>query len=405
MTGAIRYGSVCSGIEAASLAWEPLGWQPAWFAEIEPFPAAVLAHRWPHVVNHGDMTRIINGILAGDIEAPDVLVGGTPCQAFSVAGLRGSLDDARGNLTLEFVRIFDAVDVVRRRGGKSPAVAVWENVPGVLNTHDNAFGCLLGALCGADGALQPAGGRWTDAGVVSDRRLVAWRILDAQYFGVPQRRRRVFVVAGTGSIDAAEILFERAGVRGHFEPRRTAGEDIATLNAGSAGTQSGGMTLCMAHGQGGAEIRIDSAPTLTCNHEAPIVVHGRQDPCVSDTAFALGCQHNGTDNVVCINGNIINKSAASGGNGMGAIKDGTCYTLTATDRHAVVRGAVVRRLTPRECERLQGMPDDHTRIPWRGKPADDCPDGPRYKAIGNSMAVPVMRWIGERMRQVMEVAI
>lgn len=368
MTGAIRYGSVCSGVEAASLAWEPLGWQPAWFAEIEPFPAAVLAHRWPHVVNHGDMTRITDGILAGDIEAPDVLVGGTPCQAFSVAGLRGSLSDARGNLTLEFVRIFDAIDAVRRRGGKSPAVAVWENVPGVLNTHDNAFGCLLGALCGSDGALQPAGGRWTDAGVVSDRRLVAWRILDAQYFGVPQRRRRVFVVAGVGAIDPTEILFERAGVRGHFEPRRTAGEDIATLNAGSAGTQSGGMTLCMAHRQGGAEIRIDSAPTLTCNHEAPIVVNGRQDPCVSDTAFALGCQHNGMDNVL------------------------SC-------------GHTPRRLTPRECERLQGMPDDHTRIPWRGKPADDCPDGPRYKAIGNSMAVPVMRWIGERMRQVMEVAI
>ena len=128
------------------------------------------------------------------------------------------------------------------------------------------------------------------------------------------------------------------------------------------------MTLCMAHGQGGAEIRIDSAPTLTCNHEAPIVVNGRQDPCVSDTAFALGCQHNGTDNVL-----------------LGS--------------HAL------RRLTPREGERLQGMPDDHTRIPWRGRPADDCPDGLRYKAIGNSMAVPVMRWIGERMRQVMEVAI
>lgn len=127
------------------------------------------------------------------------------------------------------------------------------------------------------------------------------------------------------------------------------------------------MTLCMAHGQGGAEIRIDSAPTLTCNHEAPIVVNGRQDPCVSDTAFALGSQHNGTDNVL-------------------------------------LGGHALRRLTPRECERLQGMPDDHTRIPWRGKPADDCPDGPRYKAIGNSMAVPVMRWFGERMRQVMEVA-
>ena len=359
MTGAIRYGSVCSGVEAASLAWEPLGWQPAWFAEIEPFPAAVLAHRWPHVVNHGDMTRIASGVLTGDIEAPDVLVGGTPCQAFSVAGLRGSLDDARGNLTLEFVRIFDAIDAVRRRGGKSPAVAVWENVPGVLNTHDNAFGCLLGALCGADGALQPAGGRWTDAGVVSDRRVVAWRILDAQYFGVPQRRRRVFVVAGAGSIDAAEILFERAGLQGDSDAGGSAEESVAAFVEGSFGAHREANTAGTLKASGGA---------LSGGSETLLVVNGRQDPCVSETAFALGCQHNGMDNVL------------------------SC-------------GHTPRRLTPRECERLQGMPDDHTRIPWRGKPADDCPDGPRYKAIGNSMAVPVMRWIGERMRQVMEVAI
>lgn len=383
----IRYGSVCSGVEAASLAWEPLGWQPAWFAEIEPFPAAVLAHRWPHIVNHGDMTRIADAVLTGDIEAPDVLVGGTPCQAFSVAGLRGSLSDARGNLTLEFVRIFDAIDAVRRRGGKSPAVAVWENVPGVLNTHDNAFGCLLGALCGADGALQPAGGRWTDAGVVSDRRVVAWRILDAQYFGVPQRRRRVFVIAGVGAIDPTEILFERAGLRGHFEPRGTAWEDVAAAAAGSTYRMRGF----------GDYVSDDTGSTLKSRDHRDatdlVVVHGRQDPCVSDTAFALDCQHNGMTNVVCIHGNF------SGGGGVGAIEDGTCYTLTTNASHAVSDGLQVRRLTPRECERLQGMPDDHTRIPWRGKPADDCPDGLRYKAIGNSMAVPVMRWIGERMRR------
>lgn len=429
----INYGSVCSGIEAASVAWESLGWRPSWFAEIEPFPAAVLAHRWPHVVNHGDMTRITDGILAGDIEAPDVLVGGTPCQAFSVAGLRGSLDDARGNLTLEFVRIFDAVDVVRKRAGLSPAVAVWENVPGVLNTHDNAFGCFLAGLVGEELPLEPAGRKWTDAGCVfGPQRRIAWRVLDAQYFGLPQRRRRVFLVASARDLDPAEILFERHREAGDSAPGRDSRQKVAaftescfdgyrrsggvaaapcaqgghtqggsetlivsggirrgahwdypdnphpTLNQSSCGgiigqsdqelfSQRGSGLVCMAHGQGGAEIRQDGAPTLTCNHEAPIVVHGRQDPCVSDTAFALGCQHNGTDNVL-------------------------------------LGGHALRRLTPRECERLQGMPDDHTRIPWRGKPADDCPDGLRYRAIGNSMAVPVMRWIGERIQAVANIA-
>lgn len=235
------------------------------------------------------------------------------------------------------------LDVVARY---RPRWVVWENVPGVLHSgRGRDFAAFIG-------------------GLVERGYCCAWRVLDAQFFGVPQRRRRVFVVGCFGDWErAAAVLFERAGVRGHFEPRRTAGEDIATLNASRAGTQSGGMTLCMAHGQGGAEIRIDSSPTLTCNHEAPIVVNGRQDPCVSDTAFTLGCQHNGTDNVL-------------------------------------LGGHALRRLTPRECERLQGMPGDHTRIPWRGKAAEACPDSPRYAAIGNSMAVPVMRWIGERIQQV-----
>ena len=144
----IRFGSLCSGIEAASVAWEPLGWQPAWFAEIEPFPCAVLAHHWPHVPNHGDMTLLVGKILSGAVEAPDILVGGTPCQAFSVAGLRGSLDDERGNLTLVLIRILDAIDFIRQRAGKPPCILVWENVPGVLNTKDNAFGCFLGGLAG-----------------------------------------------------------------------------------------------------------------------------------------------------------------------------------------------------------------------------------------------------------------
>ena len=192
------YGSVCSGIEAATVAWEPLGWRPAFFAEIEPFPSAVLAHRHPAIPNLGDMTAIDGRAWRGRI---DVLVGGTPCQAFSVAGLRRSLDDKRGNLALRFVELADACQ---------PGWIVWENVPGVLSTRDNAFGCFLGGLAGEDGPLEPPGGKWADAGVVlGPARAVAWRVLDAQYFGLAQRRRRVFVVAGAGDrADPAQVLFE-----------------------------------------------------------------------------------------------------------------------------------------------------------------------------------------------------
>lgn len=211
----LTYGSVCSGIEAASVAWEPLGMRPAWFAEIEPFPAAVLAHRWPHVPNLGDMVALPEKILAAEIEAPDVLVGGTPCQAFSVAGLRGSLADARGNLTIILIGILNAIDAVRQQAGKPPALLVWENVPGVLSTRDNAFGSFLGGLAGEECALEPPGKKWTNAGAVFGAgRSIAWRVLDAQFFGVPQRRRRVFLVAGAGAVGTAEILFERQGAQG-----------------------------------------------------------------------------------------------------------------------------------------------------------------------------------------------
>ena len=386
----MRYASICSGVEAASLAWESFGWQPAWFAEIEPFPCAVLAHRWPEVPNHGDMTKLVGRILTGKIEAPDVLVGGTPCQAFSVAGLRGSLDDERGNLTLTLVRILNAIDFIRGQQRKPPCILVWENVPGVLNTKDNAFGCLLGALSGGNEALQPAGKKWTNAGaVLGEQRETAWRILDAKYFGVPQRRRRIFVVSGFGNISPAEILFEREGKEGNINPSRKTEKNAAAFVESSFGAyrqDSVGGTVKASGGacQGGSET---------------LVIHGRQDPCISDKAYALDCQHSGNTNVICINGNIINKDpeGSSGGNGLGVISDGTAYTLVASDRHAVaIPSMQVRRLTPLECERLQGMPDNHTQIPWRGKVAEDCPDGPRYKAIGNSMAVPVMRWIGKR---------
>lgn len=422
----MKYGSVCSGIEAASVAWEPLGFQAAWFAEIEPFPAAVLAHHWPHVPNLGDMTLLPGKILRGEIPAPDILVGGTPCQAFSVAGLRGSLDDARGNLTLVLVRILDAIDTIRQRAGQPPAVLVWENVPGVLNTRDNAFGCFLGALAGENVPLEPAGKKWTNAGaVLGHQRKIAWRTLDAQFFGVPQRRRRVFVVAGAGAIRPHEILFERQSGAGNFEPGRTPPENLAadagggshwdsqhlphptlnqSANTGGIGasnqevfSQRGGrlvpMRMC-----GFGDYKQDGVGSTVKARDFKdatdlIVVNGRQDPITSTIAQPLDVQKQ--TNVVCIKGNIINRLPENGGNGLGVDGGGKGWVGETP--------FVVRRLTVEECEFLQGFPRGYTQIPWRGKPAEQCPDGPRYKAIGNSMAVPVMRWIGERIQQVLEI--
>lgn len=222
----IRFGSVCSGIEAASVAW-PF-WDAAWFSEIEPFPCAVLKHHYPEVPNHGDMTTLPDRILSGEVEAPDVFCGGTPCQAFSVAGNRKSLDDARGNLSLTFCEIADAIDAVRYVRNAEPAIIFWENVPGVLNTPDNAFGCFLGKLAGEHCELQPPGGRWTDAGVVhGPQRTISWRVLDAQYFGLAQRRRRVFVVASAREgFNPSEVLFEFDSLRRDTSPSRQAGQGI-----------------------------------------------------------------------------------------------------------------------------------------------------------------------------------
>lgn len=237
----IRYGSVCSGIEAATVAWHGLGWEPAWFSEIEPFPCHLLATRFPEVPNLGDMTSIADRVLRKEAEAPDILCGGTPCQAFSTAGKRLSLQDDRGNLSLQFVRLADAIDTVRRLRGQAPLVVFYENVPGILSTKDNAFGHLLAGLAGEDVPLEPPGGRWANAGAVSGPiRNVAWRVLDAQFFGVPQRRRRVFVVAGAGDrFNPAAVLFEREGVSGHPAARGPARPGPASDAAGGAGSDGG----------------------------------------------------------------------------------------------------------------------------------------------------------------------
>ncbi|HDR2528497.1 TPA: phage N-6-adenine-methyltransferase [Enterobacter ludwigii] len=444
----MKYGSVCSGIEAASKAWEPLGWKPAWLSEIEPFPSAVLAHHWPEVTNLGDMTKIADAVRAGDVEAPDVLVGGTPCQAFSIAGLREGLSDDRGQLTLSYVELANAIDEKRRERGEPESIIVWENVPGVLSSKDNAFGCFLAGLAGESSELQPAGGKWTHAGCVSGpERVIAWRVLDAQFFGVAQRRRRVFVVASARKgFDPAAVLFELDSVRRNSAPRRETQKAVAALTARGVGTcgaddnqaQAGHL---IAFGGGNTAGHIDVATACTAHgirldfDTETFAVHGTQDPDTNcELAHTLG-RNNGQENACIafsykdngadatsdlsptIRAGNHDKSHANSGQppaiayafkaGQGAKAGGIGYaeeqspTLTSASSGtnlapAVMHGVDVRRLTPIECERLQGFPDNHTLIGWRGKDAAECPDGPRYKAIGNSMAVPVMRWIGER---------
>lgn len=444
----LTYGSVCSGIEAASVAWEPVGMKPLWFSEIEPFPSAVLAAHWPQVDNLGDMTKLAAAVRAGDVTAPDLLVGGTPCQAFSVAGLRGGLSDERGQLTLSYVELADSIDEKREQNGEQPAIIVWENVPGVLSSKDNAFGCFLAGLAGESEELKPTGEKWTNVGYVSgSKRTIAWRILDAQYFGVAQRRRRVFVVASARTdICPAEILFEYDSLYGDITPGGETGQTVAALTKNGVGATGAddnqaqaGHLIAFGGGNTSGEIKV--ATTCTA-HGARLdfdtdtfAVHGTQDPDVNhELAHTLGRNHgqenaciafsckdygaDATENLsptlragnsssnsnqnagqppaICIQGAVVGRNDNAGPQGKGYQED-LAYTQNARSEADVVQhGMQVRRLTPVECERLQGFPDNHTRISWRGKDAADCPDGPRYRAIGNSMAVPVMRWIGER---------
>ena len=271
----LRYASICSGIEATTVAWEPLGLNPSWFAEIAAFPSAVLTHHYPHVPNLGDMTQIADQIMNGAVSAPDILVGGTPCQSFSVAGLRQGLSDPRGALTLKYTELANAIDQIRTTQRQAPTVIVWENVPGILADRANAFGCFLGAISGERRELQPPGHKWTDAGCVyGSQRSVAWRILDAQYFGVAQRRKRVFVVASArNDFDPAEVLFESQSVRRNSAPCRQPVEDVA--NAAAPGTGDAGRrarpedpseareSLVTCFGGGNTRGSIDLAACLT----------------------------------------------------------------------------------------------------------------------------------------------
>jgi DNA (cytosine-5)-methyltransferase 1 len=384
----VRYLSVCSGIEAASVAWESLGWAPVAFAEIEKFPSKVLAHHYPGVANLGDMTRFREWDIERD--AVDVLVGGTPCQSFSVAGLRKGLDDPRGNLALTFVAMVDHY---------RPEWVIWENVPGVLSSSGGRdFGSFLGALGNIGYGF-------------------AYRVLDAQYFGVPQRRRRVFVIAHSSgdSRRAAEVLFEPESLRGDSPKGRKTGQDTAQCLTTGTGCRYDPETETLIttkswptriaptldadyakhygqnnqHVDGGGGLFV---PVMYESHPMDSRITGPVDP--SPTVAARWGTGGGNTPLVQ---HTFRKSrrAQSAEDFETWVPDGVTNTLNCFDVGDVravdlVACNRVRRLTPTECERLQGFPDGYTDI------MPETPDGPRYKALGNSMAVPVMRWIGSR---------
>jgi len=393
------YGSVCSGIEAASAAWHPLGWTPSFFSEIDAFPRAVLAHRFPEVPLHGDFTTI----QAGDYRPIDLLVGGTPCQSFSIAGLRGGLDDDRGNLALEYLRLADRL---------RPRWLVWENVPGVLSSNGGRdFGSILG------GMVQLGYG-------------FAYRVLDAQFFGVAQRRRRVFVVGHLGDWrPAAAVLFERHSLRGDSPPSQTAGKGAsASAFLGSldgefnpTGDLSGPITTGAAHTNRSSVVAFDAVQITSAANKTRVSPELPASTLAKASrmhvAYSIMPMNSGKDYkaretdiaqpIMAAGGRIGNQGEErdvvqafdwqSGGDSRGLDPKDTAQLQRCQTPAVVGPSLQVRRLTPTECERLQGFPDGWTAIPYRGKPASD---GPRYKALGNSMAVPVMAWIGRRIAAV-----
>ena len=311
-------GSICSGIEAASVAWEPFGVHFDWFSEIASFPSRVLAEKYPTIPNLGDMNDIPDKILQGKISAPDLICGGTPCQAFSLAGWQNGLNDDRGNLTLKFVDIIEANDTVRISSGQERCKVFWENVEGVLTDKTNAFGCLVSSLAGLDEILSVQGGKWPNSGLIRGKtRNVAWRVLDAKFFGLPQQRRRLYVVAGGKDFYPEDVLFEIHKNKLPDYPR-----------------------FPLVFEKEGHHFEVFRAYT-DCLYSA------------------YGTKWNG--NAAAYNGSLF-----------------------------VVQDHRIRRLSPLETERLMGFPDNYTNIHGARRTN-------RYQAIGNSWAVPVVRWIGERL--------
>ena len=433
----MRYASVCDGIGAVHAAWQPLGWECAWTSEIEPFPAAVVDHHWK-LKNLGDMTKLTEEML-NECAPISLLCGGTPCQSFSVAGLRKGLEDPRGNLALRFTQL---VGVLR------PEWVVWENVPGVLSSGEGRdFGTFLGALAELGYGF-------------------AYRVLDAQWFGVAQRRRRVFVVAHARDWRrAAAVLFERESLFGNPPTRGAERERTSTAAALSTkggrkdrGEASVGLVpVGFKENMSTPDAAVGLCPTLQAENfhavATPFTKAKRAKSTTDDESWVAGdvaptqsCFDQGdvrATTVVAFTTEqtpkfkydcalTVTKQSPSGGGqtqcvaceiadtlSVGANQTtgfvgeavascevssslrsnpGSGWRSNGTPVEGVaIQGMAVRRLTPRECERLQGFPDDYTAVTYRKKPAAD---GPRYRALGNSMAVPVMAWIGQRIAEV-----
>lgn len=335
MSAPITFATLCSGVEAVSLAWEPLGFEPVFFAENAPFPSAVLAHHWPHVPNLGDLTKITSRMIP---KRPEVLWASFPCQAWSEAGRQAGLDDPRGRLTLDGLNLVDFID---------PDVFCFENVPQLLKIKkDNPFGQFLGALAGESGALLPPGGGWPDAGrVLGPRRAIAWRVLDAQFFGLPQQRRRLFVVASprTGGINPGQVLHESGAVFDSPAQRRSRGQDAFTR---SQDGPCGGAIAVAVRGR-------------TLNG-----FYGQQLEAGGEVAYCLRASQGGSDKPQVLQGHMRGDEEEWS----------------------------IRDLMPIEAERCMGLPDNHTLIPGAS-------DARRYHAIGNSLPVPVVAWLGERIKE------
>lgn len=335
-----NFGSVCSGIEAASFTLKPMGVNPLWLSEIADYPARFLAAKYPDCKNLGDMNGIADMLSNGQIPVPDLLVGGTPCQAFSLAGWRNGVNDERGQLTLKYIDIIDAIDAKKAEKGEGRSVFFWENVEGALTDKTNAFGCFLAGLAGLENPVEV--GKFKSAGVLyGSKRNIAWRVLDAKYFGVPQQRKRVYVLGGGTDFHPENVLFEMGGL---FEDPYKSNESQKRM------------------------------PSLFASEEKPSACQ--------DVIKILRKEINGHDIEVfrCYT-DCLYAAYGTKWNGNAAAFNGSLY---------VSQDGRLRRLTPIECERLMGFPDDYTAI---ANPRLTN----RYQATGNSWAVPVIRWIMSRL--------
>lgn len=343
----MKYGSVCSGIEAASVAFNPIGLEASWFSEIADFPSRVLKTRYPNISNIGDMNLLPNLIREKFVYAPDILCGGTPCQAFSLAGWKKGLGDRRGHLTMKFIDIVDAIDEIRTSEGKENTIVLWENVEGVLKDRTNAFGDFIAGLAGLNAAIQTKNAKWTNSGVLfGPKRNIAWRVLDAKYFGIPQQRRRLFLIATGKHLNPEQILFEKRNNYSILDYESSFGRKTRKNNNADQLNLSKDFTETY------------NLRNLEFYKEGQKIEFFRE---YTDCLYsAYGTKWNG--NAAAYNGSLY-----------------------------ILQNNKLRRLTPLECERLMGFPDNYTLIP-------NCKDTNRYQAVGNSWAIPVVRWIGTRIK-------